>query len=98
LSTVRGVAIIFALAACGRIGFDPESTGTVVTNASTKLVVGNRNACILTDGDLFCWGDNSAGQLGSAAAAVQSTPIAVGVGHHWLEVAVGGVHMCALDD
>jgi len=89
--------LFFALTACGRIDFDPVP-GAVVTNTSTQLVVGSQDACVLTDGDLFCWGYNDAGQLGTNAAMIQATPIAVGTGHHWIEVALGREFMCALDD
>jgi cysteine-rich repeat protein len=97
---------LFAVAACGRIGFDSAAsiTGDAMVDgmlvdppAGTRLVVGYQAACILEEGNLRCWGSNSQGQLGTGPA-MQPTPIAVGTGHVWIDVAIGREHMCALDN
>jgi alpha-tubulin suppressor-like RCC1 family protein len=61
---------------------------------------GNHFTCGLTTGDeVFCWGDNSAGQLGSGStAASSSTPTEIAGDRKFLEVSAGlGNMACAIN-
>jgi hypothetical protein len=61
-----------------------------------SVAVGLLNSCALqTDGELWCWGDNSHGQLGDGGTAPRTTPGAVAPGSTWVAVAVAG-HVCAV--
>jgi hypothetical protein len=56
------------------------------------------NTCaIRTDGTLWCWGNGSAGMLGTGNQQSSTTPVEAGHGHDWVEVSVGEVHTCARD-
>jgi alpha-tubulin suppressor-like RCC1 family protein len=43
----------------------------------TDISVGPGAACAVADGDVYCWGDNSAGRLGDDSTAASSVPVAV---------------------
>jgi len=63
----------------------------------TQVVVGMSHACALTDGgEVYCWGDNSSGQLGNSNAAVSNsaTPVRV-TGIVATSITAGRDHTCA---
>jgi hypothetical protein len=59
-----------------------------------------RFACGTTvEGEAFCWGEGSDGQLGNGAigsGARAAVPVAVAGGHRWKEVSAGLTHACGL--
>lgn len=72
---------------------EAETTGFF---AST-VAVGDRHACAISMGRLFCWGDNTFGQLGrpSEATAVPY-PRQVGTSDDYVSVAAGSAHTCGV--
>ena len=61
-----------------------------------EISVGADHACALADdGSAWCWGDNYAGQLGSAVGAA-TEPVAVAGGLAFREISAGLWHTCAL--
>lgn len=61
--------------------------------------VGPFHACATkTDGSLWCWGDNTAGQLGTGAASGAATlaPARTNIDGHVIDVDTGTLHTCAL--
>ena len=78
-----------------------RSSGVQVTGAATnwqKLSCGSyHTAAIKTDGSLWCWGYNNAGQLGDNTSVHRSSPVqTVAGGTNWLQVACGGYHTAAI--
>jgi cysteine-rich repeat protein len=70
-----------------------------VTTTAWKIVsAGQSHTCaVALDGSLWCWGDNTHGQLGDKTQASKSTPVAVAVtGLTWTAVVAGVSHTCAL--
>ena len=54
-------------------------------------------AAIKTDGTLWCWGDNTYGQLGDNTIVKKSSPVqTVAGGTNWKQVFVGGLHAAAI--
>ncbi len=52
---------------------------------------------VKTDGSLWCWGDNSHGQLGDGTTESRSSPVKVAaLGGSAVKVAIGSEHCCAL--
>jgi serine/threonine-protein kinase len=66
---------------------------------STSLTAGARHACAISQGRVYCWGDNTRGQLGIAGAdggfISYPTPVDGLVGFV-TQVAAGTTHTCAL--
>jgi alpha-tubulin suppressor-like RCC1 family protein len=60
--------------------------------------VGGRHACALDHNDLYCWGDNRLGQIGTTMDAAVLSPTRVLPSVQWDDVATGGTHTCALHD
>lgn len=57
----------------------------------------NHHVCALkSTGSLWCWGDNSAGQLGDGTTVNRSAPVKIGVDAEWQTVVVSSVSTCAL--
>lgn len=92
----------------GQLGdgtFDARQTpGRVQRPAGVSFVAvgaGIVHTCALgADGSAWCWGDNSAGQLGNGAGPGDPGPepvrVAVPAGITFSQLSVGGVHTCAL--
>lgn len=72
-----------------------------VTVVATKISAWN-HSCTINDGTLWCWGDNSYGQIGVAPKSrtqktVQVPDPTIGrIGTAWIEVATGERHTCGI--
>jgi alpha-tubulin suppressor-like RCC1 family protein len=73
------------------------------------LGIGGSHSCgIRSAGALWCWGDNSSGQLGNGTAAtldefgypldspVELAPVRVGTASDWVALGIGGSHSCGI--
>ena len=60
----------------------------------SQLAVGANHGCILVDGDVYCWGRNGRGQLGTGDFT--DVPIPTLVLRGAIAVTAGGEHTCAL--
>jgi alpha-tubulin suppressor-like RCC1 family protein len=62
-----------------------------------QLSAGFGNACGVTPtGDIYCWGDNRYGQLGSGSTGASATPQKVLAGFQATSVSAGSFRTCAL--
>lgn len=70
-------------------------TGTGVPTAWQQVSAGDVHTCaIASDGGLWCWGDNSEGELGRTG--VSTVPARVGTDTDWTDVEAGSYYTCAL--
>jgi len=69
-----------------------------VIGAWNSVSAGQAHTCgIMSDLSLWCWGDNSNGQLGNGTQDNSSVPVAVvALNQTWASVAAGSTHTCAL--
>ena len=65
---------------------------------ATFVAAGTSHSCAVTStGAVYCWGQNSEGQLGDGSLTPRSTPVAVGsLGSGVVAVTAGNNHSCAL--
>ena len=70
---------------------------------AVQVVEGSSHSCVLfSDGGVWCWGDNTAGQLGNPTPSSSPTPIvaqsldAIDMGRPPTQIAAGGNTTCAL--
>lgn len=88
----------------GQLGdgsFTDRSTPAAVSGLTPpirKVAAGGFFSCALSvAGAVYCWGDNSHGQLGDGTITDRVTPIPVaGLGPGVREIALGDMHACAL--
>ena len=79
-----------------------DTSGVLAGKSITQVVVGDQTSCALsTDGQVFCWGVGTSGQLGNNAAITSSTPVAVDttgalLGKTVRQISAGANHACAL--
>nr|MBP6845721.1 hypothetical protein [Kofleriaceae bacterium] len=75
----------------------PALDGGVTT---TTIAAGNRHACAVRGGAMYCWGDNRSDQAGAFATASAdrrfTTPRQVGLDTDWSAVAAGLRHSCGV--
>jgi alpha-tubulin suppressor-like RCC1 family protein len=80
---------------------DPGLLPVPVSGAHTftALAAGSGHTCALTgDGAVYCWGDNTYGQLGTGSTAASRVPARVAApnGAVFVSLAAGDYHSCAL--
>jgi hypothetical protein len=72
----------------------PSGIGSV-----TAVAAGFYHTCVAREGEVFCWGRNVSGQLGTGTASTtpQLQPSAAATGLHAIRaIALGGYHTCAI--
>jgi alpha-tubulin suppressor-like RCC1 family protein len=72
---------------------DAAAPGTLTTSSVDS---GVGHSCATLHGVLYCWGDNSRGQLGLGDTTARDRPTRIGVLGDWARVAAGANHSCAL--
>ena len=73
-----------------------ERNECVSGRATQRIALGFKHGCAITEGRLYCWGDNSVGQLGLGDFESQVSPARVGSEEDWFAVAAGEEHTCGL--
>jgi alpha-tubulin suppressor-like RCC1 family protein len=73
-------------------------TSGVVAIAAYKNGIGNSASCaLLSNGSVWCWGENSRGQLGDGTTTDRLTPVLVsGLSSGVTAISAGSNHACAL--
>jgi alpha-tubulin suppressor-like RCC1 family protein len=81
--------------ACSRV---PITVPVPVEIAEDGLTLGGQHTCILsTEGDAYCWGDDSAGQLGDGSpGGFRSTPQPAAPGLRFSVLSAGDTHTCGV--
>jgi hypothetical protein len=83
----------------GNVSGVPQTTPTAFPGAPAfvSLSVGGGHACALTaDAQAYCWGGNSAGQLGDSSRTTRSVPTRVAGGLLFNQISAGFGHTCGV--
>ncbi|MBU1537319.1 hypothetical protein KKF84_18535, partial [Myxococcota bacterium] len=65
----------------------------------TAIAAGAAHTCARTNtGRVWCWGDNTYGQLGDGSTTASSVPVEVFGGHIFTSITAGSNHTCAVTD
>ena len=80
-----------------------DTTGVLAGKRITDLGSGPDagHACVIAEGRVYCWGENTSGKLGDGTTTNRTRPIAVDAvlaGKTVTAVAAGGDHTCVLAD
>lgn len=74
----------------------PIQIGTAINNWLDLSVGGSHVIAIKTDGSIWAWGRNDAGQLGNGVQFLDQTmPSQIGIASNWIGVAAGHAHSVA---
>jgi alpha-tubulin suppressor-like RCC1 family protein len=91
-------ALVFVAVCVAPLPARADSGESVVANrvAASQLAVGSLHACVIVEKNVYCWGDNATGQLGTFDVTSSSTPLRVGGITTATAVSAGYGHTCAL--
>lgn len=96
-------SIVFRLTATDNDGGVSSADIIITIIASDKgtKIAASKHSCAIKTGALWCWGENTSGQLGNGTTSISEKPIqvtAVATGTEWIAVATGYRHTCAIRD
>jgi alpha-tubulin suppressor-like RCC1 family protein len=75
----------------------PPSLATTATLVFRQISAGWSHSCgVTTDNRAYCWGSDSAGQLGDGLTTNRGRPTLVSGGLRFLEVYAGRAHSCGI--
>lgn len=75
----------------------PVQVGTATDWATVSSKVAAVTCATRTDGTLWCWGDNTDGELGTGNTTDQASPVQVGTATDWVRVTnYGPLYTCAI--
>jgi len=73
-------------------------SATAVSGGFVSLSAGSYHTCGIRRGTVYCWGDNSSGELGNGTTTRSTTPVAISApaGATFASVSAGTNHTCAV--
>ncbi|WP_425577168.1 RCC1 domain-containing protein [Nesterenkonia rhizosphaerae] len=80
-----------------------DFSGALAGKTVTSIAAGGSHTCAIADGQAYCWGSGTNGQLGDGSGTNQTAPVAVDAsgalaGKTVTSIAGGGTYTCALAD
>jgi len=78
VSRLARVLLVVAVIVGGLVGASFGEARAAVASPVVALAAGADHTCVLTsDGLVYCWGDNSGGQLGDGSTTARAVPVQV---------------------
>ncbi|UXR64025.1 hypothetical protein EZJ49_13225 [Bdellovibrio bacteriovorus] len=75
-----------------------QADTTTIPVRLSEVQVHSKWCAIIANGDLYCWGSNTNGQLGNGSTAYSEPPVKISSNKKFTQVIAGLVHVCAVDD
>ena len=80
-----------------------DNSDVLAGKTVTSISAGNASTCAVADGQAYCWGANTWGQLGNGTTDNNSIPVAVDTsgalaGKTITAISTGDIHTCAIAD
>ncbi len=80
-----------------------RTDGVLSGRTVSRISAGGAHSCVVADGNAYCWGLNTKGQLGDGTTTQRTTPVAVDVsgvlmGRSVSVISTGSSHTCAIAD
>ena len=104
-ASVLASALVTAALGCGEDTESPSApeptpalaTASTLPLSFAQISAGGVHTCgVTTAHRAYCWGDNSAGQLGDGTKTSRPRPVAVAGGLQFLRVSAGNGHTCGI--
>lgn len=77
-------------------GINTKKINNFKSRAATHVAAGASHSCAIVSGDVYCWGNNSNGQLGNGTLTNSRTPVKVTLPGKATSVDAGENHTCAV--
>jgi alpha-tubulin suppressor-like RCC1 family protein len=94
------IGLLAGIVGVGAVVSAPPASA-VTTSSATTIAAGASHSCLIRGGAAYCWGDNSAGELGNNTTTSSGTPLPVYTGGALsgvtlTQIAAGTTFTCAL--
>jgi len=74
-----------------------DNSNIATETANTIISSGYKHTCLIKKGELFCFGENGNGELGTGNMENRKAPAKVGANNNWIDVSAGHNHSCAVN-
>ena len=91
----------------GKLGIGSSFSGNIPvpqkineSNTWTAISAGNSHTCGIDNGELYCWGRDSNGQVGNGSGSTDDvlSPQKIGSSNTWSMISTGNGHTCGIDN
>ena len=90
------VVALASIAFAPQVQADSSEAVSASRTDAGRLSAGRAFTCVVIEGSVYCWGDNSSSQLGDGTTTNRSTMVKVAGVSNVASISAGDSHICAL--
>jgi alpha-tubulin suppressor-like RCC1 family protein len=90
------VVVLASIAFAPQVRADSSEAVSASRTDAGRLSAGRAFTCVVIEGSVYCWGDNSSSQLGDGTTTNRSTMVKVAGVSNVASISAGDSHICAL--